>query len=361
MDLKTVLIAPDKFKGSLTAKRFCEIAEEEIKKYNKNVQVITSPLADGGEGTLSCIANNLNAKLIQKKFSNANFEKKTASYAIKDNIAFIEIAETCGLVNTKIKNPSITTTIGVGEQIVDAINAGATKIYLTLGGSSTNDAGCGMAAGVGYKFFNKAGKEFLPTGSTLSQISRIEFPKEKIKAEIIALCDVKNVLFGKNGAAYVYAKQKGATNEDLKILDDNLKTFNLICKKYGYNFENVEGAGAAGGLGAGAIFFLNAKLESGIDTIFKLVDIDNKISKADLIISGEGKIDEQSKFGKVVFSLKEKCANKNFVAFCGENKLKENPFQIIEINNKNSSLEENIKNTENNLRNSIKEYLNGLY
>ena len=111
MDLKTVLIAPDKFKGSLTAKRFCEIAEEEIKKYNKNVQVITSPLADGGEGTLSCIANNLNAKLIQKKFSNANFEKKTASYAIKDNVAFIEIAETCGLVNTKIKNPSITTTL----------------------------------------------------------------------------------------------------------------------------------------------------------------------------------------------------------------------------------------------------------
>lgn len=357
MKLKTVLIAPDKFKGSLTAQQFCDIVKNEIKKFDKNIDVISCPLADGGEGTLSCFVDNLKAKLITKYFSNANFKKEKSSYALLGKVAFIEAAQTCGLYKTKIKNPCYTTTLGVGEQIRDAIKNGAEKIFLTIGGSATNDAGTGMAVGLGYKFCDKENKEFIPTGNSLNMISKIEFPKEKFNVKFVTLCDVKNVLYGKNGAAYIYAKQKGASDEDLKLLDDNLKAFNKICKKYGSDFSKVEGSGAAGGLGAGAIFFLSSKLESGIETIFKLVDIDNKISKADLIITGEGKIDKQSKCGKVVFSLKAKCENKKLVAFCGVNKLKNQDFDILEINDKNCSLEKNLSNTKKNLCKHIKNYL----
>ena len=159
MKLKTVLVAPDKFKGSLTAEQFCEIAKDEIKKFDKDIEVITCPLADGGEGSLDCFIKNLNAKTIQKKFTNANFERIDACYAIKDDVAFIECAETSGLLKTEFKNPLKTTTLGMGEQIFDAIKNGAKLIYLTLGGSATNDAGCGMAVGVGYKFFDENGNE----------------------------------------------------------------------------------------------------------------------------------------------------------------------------------------------------------
>ena len=357
MKLKTVLVAPDKFKGSLTAELFCEIAKDEIKKFDKDIEVITCPLADGGEGSLDCFIKNLNAKTIQKKFTNANFERIDACYAIKDDVAFIECAETSGLLKTEFKNPLKTTTLGMGEQIFDAIKNGAKLIYLTLGGSATNDAGCGMAVGVGYKFFDENGNEFIPTGGTLYEIKKITFPQNIRNVKFIALCDVKNVLYGKTGAAFVYAKQKGATDDDIVLLDKNLQAFNSICKSYGHDFTFVEGAGAAGGLGAGAMFFLNAELKSGVETFFNLVDIESKIKRADLVITGEGKIDSQSKFGKVVYSLKEKCGSKNFVAFCGVNNSKENAFEIVSINDENLSLEENIKNTEINLRKNLQKYL----
>lgn len=357
MKLKTVLVAPDKFKGSLTAEQFCEIAREEIKMFDKNIEVIICPLADGGEGSLDCFVRNLNAKIIQKKFTNANFEKIEARYAIKGDVAFIECAETAGLLKTKFKNPLKTTTLGMGEQISDATQKGVKSIYLTLGGSSTNDAGCGMAVGVGYKFLNEKGEEFVPTGGSLSQIKKIIFPKNNKEVKFVALCDVKNVLYGKTGAAFVYAKQKGATDDEVALLDDNLKSFNSVCKSYGQDFASVEGAGAAGGLGAGTTFFLKAQLQSGIETFFNLVNIEDKIKRADLVITGEGKIDSQSKFGKVIYSLKKKCDGKNFVAFCGVNNSKENDFEIISINDKNLSLEENIKNTEINLRKKLREYL----
>lgn len=360
MQSKTILIAPDKFKGSLTAKRFCEIAHDEISKFDKNIKVITCPLADGGEGTLSCFVDNLGADIIEKEFTDANFQKVRASYAISGNIALIECAETCGLMKTAIKNPSITTTLGVGEQILDAVHNGADKIYLTLGGSATNDAGCGMAVGLGYKFYDNDNNEFVPTGNSLYKIAKIVKPTEQINAEVVALCDVKNVLFGKSGASFVYAEQKGASKEDLAILDDNLRAFNDIAKQYGKDFEYIEGSGAAGGLGAGAMFFVDARLESGIKTIFSFVDIDSKIQNADIVITGEGKIDEQSQYGKVVFSLRNKSNDKQFVAFCGVNNLTNNDFDIIDINNENLSLEENIASTEKHLRAKLQSYLHSL-
>lgn len=355
---KTILISPDKFKGSLTAKEFCQIVESCIKKKDKNINILSAPLADGGEGSLNCFIENTGASTISKSFTNANFEKVISKYAIKNDVAFIELAQTSGLINTKIKNPCLTTTLGVGEQIKDAINNGAKTIYLAMGGSSTNDAGCGMACALGFKFFNKFNETFIPTGGTLNEIVKIVPPSTSINANIIALCDVKNVLYGKKGATYVYAKQKGATKKQIKTLDSNLKHFNVVSKNLGFDFKNVLGGGSAGGVGAGAILFLNAKLQSGIETIFKLVNIEEKICDADLVISGEGKIDTQSKYGKVVFSLYNKCKNKKFVAFCGVNKLKRCSFPIIEINCKNETLLESIKNTKTNLTKAVDNFLN---
>ena len=355
-----ILVAPDKFKGSLTAERFCEIVKDEIKKIDDKIEVATCPLADGGDGSLDCFVKNLNAKVIQKKFTNANFEKVEACYAIKNDVAFIECAETAGFIKTKIKNPLKTTTLGMGEQILDAVQNGAKVVYLALGGSATNDAGCGMAVGVGYKFFDEKGNEFIPTGGSLNRIKNITFPQNQSNVSFVALCDVKNVLYGESGAAFVYGKQKGATDEDIVILDNNLQAFNDICKSFGQDFTSVEGSGAAGGLGAGVKFFLNAQLRSGVETFFNLVDIEDKIKDADLIITGEGKIDNQSKFGKVVYSLKNKCGAKKFVAFCGVNESKDSDFDIISINDVNMSLEENIKNTEENLRKSLRKYFQKL-
>ena len=353
----TILVAPDKFKASMTAREFCDIAEIVIIEIDKNINVIKCPLADGGEGSLDCFVSNTGAKIITNTYTDANFNKIKASFAVFRDTAFIECAQTIGLAKTKIKNPCITTSYSVGEQINDAIKLGAKKIYLALGGSATNDAGCGLACALGYKFLNNENKAFIPTGNSLIEIKKIIPPSKKCDAEIIALCDVNNVLFGESGSAYVYASQKGAKVNEVALLDKNLVYFNELAKSFGYDFSNIKGSGAAGGLGAGAMLFLNAKLVSGVSEIFKITNIYSKIKQADLVITGEGKIDNQSKFGKVVFELHNLSKDKNFVAFCGVNTLSNAPFKIVSINNKNESLQESIKHTKTNFKNKLKEYL----
>lgn len=353
---KNVLIAPDKFKGSLTADRFCEIAEEMLRGLFPHINVYSRPMADGGEGSLDCFVKSTGARVVEGEFTNSDGEKITARYAIMDNIAFIETAQTAGLMNTSVKNPCITTTFGVGEQIKDAVKNGAKKIYLAMGGSSTNDAGCGMACALGYSFLDKYGESFVPTGKTLCKIDSIIFPEKPLNTEVTALCDVKNPLYGKDGAAYVYAGQKGADGEQIKLLDENLRAFNEVCKTYGYDFSDVQGAGAAGGLGAGAIMFLGAVLKGGTDSFFEISKIDALLPKADLVITGEGKLDKQSCFGKVVYSLYEKCKDKRFVAFCGVNEIESPEFDAVEINKKGETLEQSLKNTEQNLRDAINKF-----
>ena len=232
--------------------------------------------------------------------------------------------------------------------------------YLGLGGSATNDAGCGMAAALGFEFRDKNNTKFIPTGDTLCKIASITAPKEQINAKIIVLCDVDNVLFGKNGAAYVYARQKGANDEQIKVLDDNLRYFNDLTKQNGVDFSQYKGSGAAGGLAAGAVYFLNATLQSGINTFFELTNIREKISKADFVITGEGKIDKQSMHGKVVFELHKICESKKFVAFCGTNELDFSPFQIISINKPNTPLSQSILDTKQNFTNALTQYLKSL-
>lgn len=366
--VKTILAAPDKFKGSMTATEFCNIVSEVVNENFNGIDVISSPLADGGDGSLECFISTTNAKVVTGTYTGSNFEKINAKFAMENNIAFIELAETSGLAKTIEKNPCKTTTFGFGEQILDAIKMGAKKIYLSIGGSSTNDAGCGMANALGFKFYDKSGNNFIPVGENLNQISKIEFPDSEIfrNKEFITLCDVKNTLFGKNGAAYVYAKQKGANEKEIKLLDDNLKYFNTLCKSYGKDFEFYQGCGAAGGVGAGTIMFLNSKIENGAENFFKLTNIENKIKIADLIITGEGKIDNQSYYGKIIFNLRKKAEDKLFVAFCGENKITKKSmdykidFPIIEINRQDESIEESIKNTKTNFKTQLLNYLDSI-
>ena len=359
MDFKNILICPDKFKGSMTATEFCDIARKQAKKIFKTAQINCIPTADGGEGSLQFFANQTKAKFVDGTYLDSNFKKIKAKFALSGDVTFVELAQTSGLEITKQKNPRITTTFGLGQQISDALRLGAKTIYISIGGSSTNDAGCGMACALGYKFFDENNKTFVPTGDTLIQIKRIEKPKLPSDIKFVALCDVKNELFGKNGAAYVYAKQKGATEQDIEVLDKNLEYFNSLCKQQGFDFSKVEGAGAAGGVGAGLQFFLGAELRGGLATLLSLSGADKIINDADLIVSGEGKIDKQSLCGKVVFALHEKCKGK-FVAFCGENCLKSNEydFDIIEINNPKDSLKKSIRKTKSNLKSALKKYFN---
>ena len=360
MNNKVFLLAPDKFKFSMTATEFCEIAESCIKRVFPDATVISCPLADGGEGSLDCFAANTGAKIVSGTYKNANFTPISANFALFNDIAFIECSATAGLANTLDKNPCKTTTYGVGEQIKAAILGGAKTIYLGLGGSATNDVGCGMAAALGFEFYDSNVEKFIPTGDTLCKIASITAPKTPLNAKIIALCDVDNVLFGENGAAYVYARQKGANAEQIKILDENLRYFNELTKQKGHDFSQYKGSGAAGGLAAGAIYFLNATLQSGINTFFELTNIREKIDKADYVITGEGKIDNQSKHGKVVFELNKICKNKHFVAFCGTNELDSTPFPIISINKPNTPLSQSIADTKQNFKNALTQYLKTL-
>lgn len=351
-----VLIASDKFKGSLTALQVCTIIQKELMSLHPQWKITTCPLADGGEGSLDCFVNATHAKSIKGTFTNANFELMETDYAILNDIAFIELAKTAGLVQTKVKNPLKTTTYGVGEQIKDALTHNVKTIYIAIGGSSTNDAGCGMAAALGYQFINFDNQVFIPTGENIDTIKTIIPPTSPINARFIILCDVANPLYGQQGAAYVYAKQKGANDEQIQILDNNLKYFNQLALKKGYDFQKIAGSGAAGGFGAGSIYFLNATLQSGAKTFFDLCNLKQKIQHSDLIISGEGKIDSQSLQGKLVHELYKLCNNKSFMAVCGCSELKQAPFTILEVNQENETLKESIHNCEKNLKKSIQNY-----
>lgn len=356
MEYSRILIAPDKFKGSLTAPEVCEIIAEELLHACPRSTIIRCPLADGGEGSLDCYAASTGARIIKGAFTDPDFRKTTAAYALQGKTAFIETAQTAGLTKTDIKNPVYTTTYGVGEQIKAAAAAGAKHIVLAMGGSATNDAGCGMAAALGWKFLNGNGEEFIPVGGTLKDVARITPPEYSADINVTALCDVRNTLYGPDGAAYVYAAQKGASMREILLLDDGLRHINALFEQNGRDYSAFGGAGAAGGLGAGADYFLNAELRSGTETFFSLTAIGDKIAAADVVISGEGKIDQQSECGKVVAELYKKCRGKRFAAFCGTSELHDAPFEIYPVNRKGETLAESIANTAENLRAAVRAF-----
>lgn len=308
--MQNFILVPDSFKGTLSAIEVCNIMKSSIKNLYKDANIISVPVADGGEGTVDAFLYALGGEKKSVWVSDAFNEQKILAYyaMLKDDIAVIEMAACAGLPLVKNRlEPDKTTTFGVGELIIDAINSGAKKIILGLGGSATNDGGCGMAAALGVKFKDEQDQEFIPTGGTLSKIYKIDmnniYPKIK-DIEFISMCDVDNPLCGRLGASAVFAPQKGADEDMVKLLDEGLAHLAKIIKRdLHIEVKDIKGAGAAGGLGAGSIAFLQSKLTKGIDVILDTIKFDELVSKADIVFTGEGKFDSQSLHGKVVMGV----------------------------------------------------------
>ncbi|AXP80272.1 Glycerate 2-kinase [Mariniflexile rhizosphaerae] len=322
-----IVLAPDKFKGSLTGLQFCNAVEEGIKEILPKADIIKMPLADGGDGTIDILEYHLKGNHIHASVNDPLFREIEASYLYMDSseTAFIEMAEASGmhLLKKEEQNCFYTTTLGTGELILDAINKGAKTIILGIGGSATNDCGMGMATALGYKFEDEHAKALQPIGKNLSKVKQINTNNviNHLKSiDFKVACDVTNPLYGKDGAAYVYGSQKGASDDDIKQLDEGLKNIATVFKKqFNIDVQNVKGAGAAGGMGAGTFVFLNAELKSGIDLVKDLVDFDTKIKDADWIITGEGKLDSQTLSGKTINGV-IKSAKKQHIAvaaLCG--------------------------------------------
>jgi glycerate kinase len=320
-----IVIAPDKFKGSLSGLEFCAIVEQVIKEHCKNVDIIKCPLADGGDGTIDTLSYHLQGHLEEICVNNPLFRPIKASYLLSADTttAFIEMSAASGirLLKPEEQNPAKTSTYGTGELIIDAINKGARHILLGIGGSATNDGGLGMARALGYQLFDKKGIALKGKGSDLALLHKIDASNinprlKEVKFEIA--CDVDNPLFGTNGAAYVYATQKGADQKMVEQLDTGLKNYHQIIKQMsGVDLQTIKGAGAAGGLGAGCIAFLNAELKSGIELIKHIANFNEVIKDADWIISGEGKLDQQTLSGKVIKGIIDSISNQKLAVFCG--------------------------------------------
>ncbi|MFD0834450.1 glycerate kinase [Mariniflexile aquimaris] len=322
-----IVIAPDKFKNSLTGLEFCNAVEAGLKTMHPDIQVVKLPLADGGDGTIEVVNFYLKGKVVNVTVNNPFFQPVTASYLYSETskTAFIEMAEASGvkLLNPEQFDCKNATTLGTGEMIVDAINKGATKIILGIGGSATNDCGIGMATALGYRFLDENEHDVKPIGANLSKIVTIDVTQVHPKLNDVSFeiaCDVTNPLYGKDGAAYVYGPQKGATEADVKLLDQGLQDFsNIIASVFNIDPQTVQGAGAAGGMGIASKVFLNGKLEPGIQLVKNLAQFDSKLDKADWIITGEGKLDVQTFSGKTIKGVMTSAKAKQIkvAAFCG--------------------------------------------
>ncbi len=337
-----IVIAPDKFKNSLTGLAFCNAVEIGLKKMLPYAEVIKFPLADGGDGTIAVVNYYLKGHVVKVAVNNPFFELVEATYLYAEDCktAFIEMAEASGL---KLLRPEQfdcknATTLGTGELILNAINKGAKKVILGIGGSATNDCGMGMAMALGYRFLDKNKKGVKPIGINLSKIVSIDFdnvyPRLK-DVEFEMACDVTNPLYGENGAAFIYAKQKGASQRDIEMLDKGLKDFSKVLDNaFQINSQLIKGGGAAGGMGIASKVFLNGDLKPGIQLIKNLVDFDGQIIGADWIITGEGKLDNQTLLGKTIQGVitSAKAKNIKVAAFCGKIELDKKELESLGIN-----------------------------
>lgn len=306
-----ILIAPDSFKGSLTAREVADNIEKGILKVYPAAEIYKLPLADGGEGTVDALIYARNGKKVFKEVTGPLAKPVKAFFGILEDekTAVIEMAAASGLalLSAEEKNPLQATSFGTGELIKAALDEGVEKIIIGLGGSATVDGGVGLAQALGISFKDKRGQEVPFGGQALVDIETIDLgglDKRLKDLEIVIASDVTNPLYGANGAAYVFGPQKGATEEMVSILDAGLRNLaRVIEKETGKAVGHLAGAGAAGGVGAALMAFLQARMESGIDLILDLNNIDNILKKVDLVITGEGRIDRQTLMGKTPYGV----------------------------------------------------------
>ena len=326
----SILIASDSFKGTMSSSAVSSIIEEALLELDPSLSIVSLPIADGGEGSVDAIFRAIGGEMVEMEVCGPNQQRVMASYLIKEDVAVIEAASACGLTLANASSsPMSTTAYGVGELIGDAIKRGIKRICLCVGGSSTNDMGAGIANALGAKFFDEEGKEFLPVGGTLHKVTHIDLTKMKeltASIQFEVLVDVNNPLYGPNGASRIFSPQKGASQEEVELLERGvIHLSDLIKAELGIDVSKLPGAGAAGGIGGGMVAFFDASLVSGVDTILRLCRFDELVQKADLVITGEGKLDSQSLHGKAISGVVAYCKRhgKEVVAVVGRNDLSE--------------------------------------
>lgn len=309
-----IVVAMDSFKGSLTAERACTVVAESIASVVPRAEIVVKPMADGGEGTAQTMIAAGNGQWVEKTVTGPLPDMSVCAgfaWFADEKMAVVEMAAASGLelLSPQQQNPMKTTTYGTGQLIAEAIEHGARRILLAVGGSATVDGGVGAAAAMGWKFLTKEGRQIPPGGGNLLHIERIVPPPQPNRADLEVLCDVDNPLCGDQGAAKVYGPQKGATEEMVETLEAGLAHLaELVRRQFGRDIKNVPGAAAAGGLAAGAIAFMDAELVSGIQTVMSWSRLGEAVDDADWVITGEGCFDRQSLRGKVVSGVAEVAA-----------------------------------------------------
>lgn len=333
-----ILIAPDKFKGTLSAQEVCEALAKGLSQHGEH-EIKMLPLADGGEGTKELFIKHLQAKPVSVLVHDPLMRPIHAEYALSADgkTAFIELASASGLSLLKPveRNPLLTTTFGTGELIRDALNRGVVNIFVGIGGSATNDAGLGLLSALGARMLNEKKEEFIPRGETLIDLDQIDFSTlhpQISKTTFTALCDVQNPFYGENGAACIYAPQKGANEMQVNQLDVGLgHVAKIIQQQTGVDLQKISGSGAGGGVAGGLHALLNTNLKRGIDVVFEITHFNEAIQWADVVITGEGKVDEQTWQGKVVAGVINEARLMGTVAIvvCGQQE--SNVQQTFEI------------------------------
>ncbi|GAB3313902.1 glycerate 3-kinase [Larkinella ripae] len=331
-----ILLAPDKFKGSLTAREVCDAMTEGIRLAYPEADIVALPMADGGEGTAEVLTLATGGRWVSIPVLDPLGRTVQASYGFSADhqTAFIEMSQASGLrlLHSDEYNPLKAHTFGTGQLIRDAIDRGMTHLVLGIGGSATNDGGTGMAAALGWRFLNDQGEVMQPSGGNLGQIRRIIPPADALNLVVEVACDVTNPLYGPNGAAAIYGPQKGASAADVEKLDQGLRHLaGLIHDQFGIDLAEVPGAGAAGGMGAGALFFLNATLKEGVKVVMEQTRFLDQLNGTDLVLTGEGKLDHQTLQGKLIFGIAQqaRAAAIPTVALCGT--LEAKPADLIAL------------------------------
>ncbi len=320
--LKRILCIPDSFKGTLSSAQIIKTVTDVFRMHLPDTEVIGIQVADGGEGSVDAFLSLSGGEKITVSVNGPHFKNMESFYGIiPGKVAIIEMAACAGLpLVADSPDPRITTTYGVGELMISAWERGCRKIIVGLGGSSTNDGGCGAAAAIGVRFLNATGKVFVPTGKTLIDIASIDTSNVHAlmyDTEIITMCDIDNPMYGPQGAAYVFSPQKGADSQTVELLDEGLRHLAIMIKAdLGYDVAQIPGSGAAGGMGAGMVAFFHSTLRSGIETILEVTKFDVMLKECDLVITGEGRIDTQSLRGKVPIGVAKRAKRAGIPVIC---------------------------------------------
>ena len=324
--MRKIILAPDSFKGTMSSQEICDILAQEIKRVWPQAQVVSLPVADGGEGSVDAFLAAVGGEKVAVPCKGPHWEDIQGFYGLlPDGTAVVEMAAAAGLplVGQRLR-PDQTTTYGVGQLVRAAVCGGARRLVVGLGGSATNDGGAGMAAALGVRFFRAGGEPYIPTGGTLDQLARVDrsgLEPALASVELTAMCDIDNPLCGPTGASAVFGPQKGAGPDMVPVLDRNLGHLaDIMAEDLGRDLRDMPGAGAAGGLGFGVAAFFGGRLQMGIETVLDVAGFDHLLQGAWLVITGEGCIDGQSLRGKVVSGVarRAKAADVPTIAMVGD-------------------------------------------